>query len=152
MFLRVGQACTLSITASGTTCVFPNPLAPRKFPMVPGLTFFFFFFEFSTHLHNHSRKNCSPVSEANLHMLSLYHQCNGPILLLVKENWDKSLANHPMTCGAVEVAWGRILKVHCCPSHMKENWSYDSAARGMLKKQVLAKSVKMAAKLGTRHG
>lgn len=32
----------------------------------------------------------SPPTEASLHMLILYHQCNGPILLMWEENRDRA--------------------------------------------------------------
>lgn len=68
-----------------------------------------------------------PAAEAGLHMLALYHQHNGSLLLMWKQ-WNKSLYYSSTTyCRAVHVALGNYLKgVTIIPLHMKaEDLSYQ---------------------------
>ena len=75
-----------------------------------------------------------PVAEASLHMSTLCNPCNGPILLIWgRRTWTGLQTLHICACG-LEEDW----KVHCCPSHVRGNWSCDSVAWICWKKQLLS--------------
>lgn len=52
-----------------------------------------------------------PAAEASLHMLTLYHQCIGPVLLMWVGRKGQVSGYRPVTyCGAVQVTLGKHLK------------------------------------------
>ena len=112
MFLGFEQACTLSNTASEITCILPDQTTPKLYWQCPDLEFS----RDSWHIFSLAdvpakSAGCCPATEANIHMLTLHHQCNGSIWLMQDGEQGHILSYHPMTYyETMQVALGKHLK------------------------------------------
>lgn len=109
-YIGVGEACTLSLTDFETTSVLLDQATPKTLVSCLGLQFSVVSLLILSLADVPAKLAGYPAAEANLYVLILYDQCNGPILLVWGEEQRQVPSYHPRHGGAMQTALGKHLK------------------------------------------